>query len=368
MKKSYMSILCIMAIIAVFTIATTACRNVKERGTPSISEQTTQSAITKNSVSDSSEISNGVLPVLKEALASKYSLYTLQSENEHVSKDTGKIKFHEWDRAHAGFANWQQIEPNKGEYHWEFIDDYVKKTQADETQILFTIWPFTNWDQETGNSKFEWQKNDWGKLLEDFIYLANRKGKPCDMEAYRKFLRLLVERYDGDGKDDMPGLQYQIKYWEIGNEPDLTNFFQGTDKDYYEILKESYITIKETDAEAKVLIAAMPSLGYENFGDRQDFGHAEEIFKLGGGEYFDILNFHAYGEYERLKTLLKKYNLDNRPYWITEPTPGYSGEYLTKNFSLQQIKELFRKEIANGAEKIFIKDDIYELLQDNSIQ
>jgi len=80
MKKSYMPIVCMTAIISVFTVTMTACQNVKERGTTAVSEQTTQSAISKNSISDSSGISSGALPILKEALASKYSLYTLQSD------------------------------------------------------------------------------------------------------------------------------------------------------------------------------------------------------------------------------------------------------------------------------------------------
>ena len=29
----------------------------------------------------------------------------------------------------------------------------------------------------------------------------------------------MVERYDGDGVDDMPGLEIPVKHWEIDNEP-----------------------------------------------------------------------------------------------------------------------------------------------------
>ena len=36
---------------------------------------------------------------------------------------------------------------------------------------------------------------------------------------YQDFVKQLVERYDGDGIDDMPGLKNPIKYWQIDNEP-----------------------------------------------------------------------------------------------------------------------------------------------------
>ena len=37
------------------------------------------------------------------------------------------------------------------------------------------------------------------------------------------FVRALVERYDGDGKEDMPGLKKPVRFWQVGNEPDLAS-------------------------------------------------------------------------------------------------------------------------------------------------
>jgi len=41
------------------------------------------------------------------------------------------------------------------------------------------------------------------------------------LALYEKWLTAVVERYDGDGKDDMKGLQFPVLHYEIGNEPDL---------------------------------------------------------------------------------------------------------------------------------------------------
>ena len=42
---------------------------------------------------------------------------------------------------------------------------------------------------------------------------------PVNEQQYTAFVKATVERYDGDGVDDMPGLQNPIKYWQVGNEP-----------------------------------------------------------------------------------------------------------------------------------------------------
>lgn len=50
---------------------------------------------------------------------------------------------------------------------------------------------------------------------------ATERYVPDDMDAYAAYVRATVERYDGDGVDDMPGLRGPIRYWEVDNEPDL---------------------------------------------------------------------------------------------------------------------------------------------------
>jgi len=262
-----------------------------------------------------------------------------------------------WERAMPEIANWQQIEPRKGEYHWEYIDRYVRTAQQRNIQILFTISPYTDWDQETCNLDLpyiphykpeEGEKGDWGKFGrgKDILAHAHRKGKPCDMEAYEEFLRRLVERYDGDGLDDMPGLRYQIRYWEIGNEVDCRGYFQGSAKDYFEILKVSYTIIKQTDPNAKVLISTLPSLGRDpkfEFG-RPDFDPVK-LFKLGAADYFDIGNVHDIGadRHEIVREFMERYGAGDKPIWITEPggIGGYQGHAETEEELALRLFQLF---------------------------
>ena len=62
------------------------------------------------------------------------------------------------------------------------------------------------------------KKSFWKKVTK---YLS----KPCSMDDYKTFLLKLVDRYDGDGSNDMPGLTKPIKYWDVMNEPEFKMFF-----------------------------------------------------------------------------------------------------------------------------------------------
>ncbi|MBC7093307.1 hypothetical protein H5T53_04815 [Candidatus Bipolaricaulota bacterium] len=304
------------------------------------------------------------------AVKSRFGYMTEHADWAVIEKSRNRWDYLKWERAHPGFANWQEIEPKKGEYHWEKIDRYVKTAQERGIQILFAIWPFTDWDQITCNLHLPWQPNDWGKDPRDFLSLAHRKGKPCDMEACKEFLRQLVERYDGDGMGDMPGLRYPVRYWEIGNEPDGAHdrrlrglFFQGSVEDYFEILKVSYTTIKEADPNAVVLIAALPSLPWRVYEKglpkwaRPDFD-ALKLFELGAAKYFDIMNVHEFGSSKKVREILARYGADDKPIWITEPggfrTFREDVGAKTEDELVEALVRLFIEEFENGVERIFL--------------
>ena len=113
-------------------------------------------------------------------------------------------------------------------------------------RIIAKITSFAEWDYKLSpRDKFEKIKKSHIPLMPPY--------KPNDMKAYKEFVRRIVERYDRDGIDDMPGLKYPIKYWTILNDPG--DQFMGTGKEYAEVLRASYEAIKEADPKAKVNIA-----------------------------------------------------------------------------------------------------------------
>ncbi|MBS3152493.1 hypothetical protein J4230_03735 [Candidatus Woesearchaeota archaeon] len=214
---------------------------------------------------------------------------------------------------------WGRIEKEPGIFDFSEMDNIVKTAQENNVATLAELQPFADWDQA-------WDKNCKAK---ENSYLC----KPKDMQAYKVFVSKTVERYDGDGESDMPGLKIPIKYWQIINEPDIKEdpyviFFVGNEKDYFEVLKESYQTIKQVCADCKVLhgAAAGVKLNLLSFWDN--------FFKLGGADYFDIANIHYVGidistgktvnvgdlstlNTKPFKDLLDKHKI-KKPIWVTE--------------------------------------------------
>ncbi len=251
-----------------------------------------------------------------------------------------------WARPHSGPFAWGAIERPMGNYDFSESDEYVRIAQRNNITVLATIWPFIG--EGSPNCKVSEQDQFYPRDPMGRLGIPAYRCKPSNMEAYKKFLAALVERYDGDGKDDMPGLEIPIKYWEVSNEPELKSptltFFIGNENDYLEILKESYVTIKQTCEDCKVLHggAAGASEEFLAFWDN--------VFAAGGGNYFDIANIHSISSPDvsdlnvgAFKSLLKKHNI-NKPIWVTEAEfRSSSGNVITST----------KNALDTGASKIF---------------
>ena len=258
---------------------------------------------------------------------------------------------YKWMKPHPGPFNRYYIEKERGVYDFSACDAGVKKAQEFNAEIVATIWPYAEWDEECHRGREGFGKATGGG---PFAYvLPSSRFKPCDMQAYKNFVRALVERYDGDGFNDMPGLKKPIKYWEVLNEPeaqtkDYRVFFQGSGKEYFELVKATYEAVKEADSEAKVVIGGAGTL------DEASIRWWEEFYGAGGGRYFDIAAVHSYGgeDYdfntERLKELLEKHDI-KKPVWITEAGPL---PFMGREEEIMFVKSAIRA-FANGAEVLF---------------
>ncbi|MCX7013279.1 MAG: hypothetical protein NTW86_12095 [Candidatus Sumerlaeota bacterium] len=199
--------------------------------------------------------------------------------------------------------HWATVEPTDGAFDFTLHDARVRDSQGRGLLML-------------GNVDFS-----------DPPSYARVGGKYFDDAKYLAFLRKIVERYDGDGQDDMPGLTQPIKFWEIGNEPGGRGEFHGTAEDYAHVLGISRESIQANDPDAKVLIGGWV-IG--QLREEETWRRALELFDrtlaAGGGAWFDIMNYHEYTDdcdfltychVNGFQELLKKYGLV-KPFWITE--------------------------------------------------
>ena len=160
----------------------------------------------------------------------------------------------------------------------------------------------------------------------DFIYWGYKSGQTENMAAFKAYLSKVVERYDGDGDNDMPGLQYPVRYWEVGNEEEaMDGGFKDAPEKYVELIQASHEVIKAASQDFKVVLGGAVDLKEET----KPFWR--EFFRLGGGNYIDVVNFHYNCEKTQHRTdpsyyiehldffneLMDNYGLD-KPMWITE--------------------------------------------------
>lgn len=267
------------------------------------------------------------------------------SEEISLASDIGAS----WIRPHPGPFAWQWIESEKNNFDFSLSDEYVINAQEKNMAILGTIWPYADLDQAKCHSSecYISDKDIFYPKIKMNIYNGPPKSRciPCNFSDYGSFITKLVERYDGDSINGMPGLKIPIKNWEILNEPEMKSdemtFFKGTSDEHAIILKATYNTIKEECADCNVLHAGiagtMPFM----------LEYWKEIFIK--SKDFDINNIHFIRNTDILslnvkdfKNFLEQQNI-NKAIWVTE------AEFNSEN----DIKSGLLGALNAGASKVF---------------
>jgi len=276
-----------------------------------------------------------------------------------------------WARPHPGPFLWdsmQGIENSK--ISFKNTDEIVKKYQKDMIGLAPTIWPFATWDQKNRPDAEDCKVSDEDEflphdkfLVKDMGYIPQHRCNPNDWEKYREWIIAVVERYDGDGVDDMPGLVIPIKYWEVMNEPDLSppgdvpaddnslDFYKHEEEGYAELLKKTYQYIKEADPGSEVMIAGAAG-GNDHFLD-----FYRKVFEIDGTiDSFDIANVHCISSddiesfnLEPYKKLLDEFNIE-KTVWVTESEAIISDD---PDINATQTYYSTKKVLELGAERIF---------------
>jgi hypothetical protein len=83
---------------------------------------------------------------------------------------------------------------------------------------------------------------------------SNKTSMP-DLKKWKEFVRQVVERYNLDGVNDMPGAARPVAGYVVHNEPDYRRFWSDSGESYGLLVAETAKVIKETDKQAKVIFA-----------------------------------------------------------------------------------------------------------------
>lgn len=197
---------------------------------------------------------------------------------------------------------WGRLQPNEGDpIQWKEPDDLIAEYQQAgfENMQLLT------------EAKSPWASRDTGLLPTDI------RPKEEFEDEYVQFIRAIVERYDGDGVDDMPGLLYPIHMW--GVEREFTEFTPGSGADYVELLALTAPVIREADPDAEIMLDALlmwdifegnpdddeiaARLADPPFGQRKDISDVSVL--LDAHEYYDVIDFHSLASYTEIPACLR---------------------------------------------------------------
>lgn len=241
---------------------------------------------------------------------------------------------------------WDLIEPNlDGNYKWDSLDNDLEKSESLGIKLMVTI--------KSSNQK---DQANCGCIRERCKY------NPCDWNKYELFLKNAIGRY----KD-------KIKYWQVENEIDSgDHYYEGTPEEYAELLRKSYVIIKESCPECSILIAGSNYCSFIGAGEdtsntdvyprilnslKKDLSCSNgcfDIFDVHVGQgclvNFDLSKIHTKIEdsFRDIKVLLNDYKW-SKPIWSSEFGP------LNKKVSNKGIENTLIKSFVVGLNAGFEK-------------
>ena len=124
-----------------------------------------------------------------------------------------------------------------------------------------------------------------------------------------------------------------IRVWEIWNEPDIPQFWQGGSQAYARLLKTAAIIIKTLDPQATVLFGGLLYATDDNFLAQVLMHFREDALRGRYNWFFDAAAIHSYDDPWRsgwlakvVQDTLKVYGLE-RPIWVSETGVSVWNDY-----------------------------------------
>ena len=231
-----------------------------------------------------------------------------------------------WAKTRLEAFAWDTTEPKApqgGEhsYDWRCPDGQIAAwQQAGVTNIQSYLQPESSWGSRG--------------------VTRDLRPKPAREDDYRAWVGALIERYDGDGVDDMPGLVKPVRHWVVGGE--WTGFWKPDDPESYLELLE--MTREEARAASDdVLLGTIPLLLIDVFEGNEpnddqiasrltaEASHRNSgegvIAILDRPELFDYTCVHSLGDYTELpptarwlRSQMAERGYD-KPIWIDDAFP-----------------------------------------------
>ncbi len=169
-------------------------------------------------------------------------------------------------------VNWNGLEPDaKGVINEYMLGEYdyaVERAHAAGLQVLMPI----------ADGVPYWASADPRKSVDGAGKRSwNVTYRPAQMSDYGDVVRFVVEHFSAKG----------VHAFQIWNEPNLARFWPSGPNaaEYTEMLRAGYEAAKAVDPSATVLLGGL---------SKSDFYFLEDVYRAGGGAYFDAAAVHPY--------------------------------------------------------------------------
>ena len=153
--------------------------------------------------------------------------------------------------------SWDAIEKSPGTYDWKFWDMLVQESQSAHIELI----PYVAYTPRWAAVK---QEEFWSQ-------------PPRDPMVYANFMRTIAARYRG-----------KIRVWEIWNEPDNKDYWQGSVEGFAQLVKDAAVELRKADPSLVLVLGGM-SRGPGTF-----FQTLMADYQIAG--YVDVIAMHAYPE------------------------------------------------------------------------
>ncbi|HWP18624.1 MAG TPA: carbohydrate binding domain-containing protein [Burkholderiaceae bacterium] len=200
---------------------------------------------------------------------------------------------------------WRDLEPTNNAWNFtsgagrrlDMLVDYVKKNDP-SVEILMTLGQTPQWASKPTSVQG--------------LVAPGANSAPANMEDWRDYVRTLARRYAG-----------RIRYWELWNEPDFPQLYNGSIADMVTMARIAREELKAADPANKLVSPGLTT--------GQGMPWLNNFLAAGGGQYVDVIGFHWYFStspeklalsISNVRQMMANYGLEAKELWNTEGAPG----------------------------------------------
>ena len=145
-------------------------------------------------------------------------------------------------------VSWREVEAQPYAYRWTPLDMRVVQLQRMGIDPFLTLYSDAQWAT---------RPNTHGV----------KNGTPLAMDVWTRFVGVLVERYDGDGLQDAPGLLRPVRYFQVANEwmssRNRSGGWAGTHDELIAYINASYRVVKARHPDAVFVLGGIASMNLD---------------------------------------------------------------------------------------------------------